>query len=74
MVRHKNNDVAEGIILGQRQSLSYRQIVKQVKQMGYTVSVATVHRIHYEERVLFEIRCKKLGKLGFFLKNAPPRQ
>ena len=30
-----------------RQKMSYRTIVKQVKQMGYSVSIATIYRIRH---------------------------
>lgn len=48
MVRPKINDLVEGIILGLlKQKMSYRNIVKQVKQIGHNLSAATVHRIQH---------------------------
>ena len=53
MVRMKIDDFIEGLVLGLlRQNLSYRKIVKQVKQMGYAGSVATVHRIQHGKGVM----------------------
>ena len=44
MVRSKRNDLVEGIVLGLlQQRMSNCKIVKQVKQIGYSVSVATIH-------------------------------
>ena len=48
MVRRKTDDVVEGIVNGLlKQNMSYRKIVKTVKEMGYSISVASIHRIKH---------------------------
>ena len=48
MVRRKTDDVVEGIVMGLlKQNMSYRKIVKTVKEMGYSISVASIHRIKH---------------------------
>ena len=48
MVRRKTDDVVEGIVMGLlKQNMSYRKIVKTVKAMGYSISVASIHRIKH---------------------------
>ena len=48
-----------------KQTISYRKIVKQVKQMGYSVSVVTIHRIQHGKGVILE-NIRKTGKIGIF--------
>ena len=70
MVRSKINDLVKDIVLGHlKQSVSYRKIVKQVKHVGYNVSVATIHRIQHGKGEIREIFAK-LAKLEYF-QNAP---
>ena len=48
MVRRKTDDVVEGIVMGLlKQNMSYRKIVKTVKEMGYSISVASMYRIKH---------------------------
>ena len=48
MVRRKTDDVVEGIVMGLlKQNMSYRKIVKTVKEMGYSISVASIHQIKH---------------------------
>ena len=48
MTRRKTDDVVDGIVMGLlKQNMSYRKIVKTVKEMGYSISVASIHRIKH---------------------------
>ena len=48
MVRQKTDDVVEGIVMGLlKQNMSYRKNVKTVKEIGYSISVASKHRIKH---------------------------
>ena len=48
MVRRKTDDVVEGIVMGLlKQNMSYRKNVKIVKEMGYSISVASIHWIKH---------------------------
>ena len=66
MVRRKTNDVVEGIVLGLlKLNMSYRKIVKQVKDMGYNISIASVYRIKHRKGISRNINQKSGEKLKY---------
>ena len=67
MVRSQINDLDEGIVSGLlKQSISYRKIVKQVKQMGYSVFVGCYIKARFEKTFA------KLAKLEYFQNTIQP--
>ena len=48
MVRRKTDEVVEGIVMELlKQNMSYKKIVKTVKEMGYSISVASIHHFKH---------------------------
>ena len=73
MVRRKTDDVVEGIVMGLlKQNMSYRKIVKTVKEMGYSISVASIHRIKHCKGIYRNLPLKP-GESGLF-RNVAQRQ
>ena len=69
MTRRRISDLVEGIVLGLlRKKMSYRKIVAELKDMGHSVSVGAINRIHHAKG-LIRNKIRNNLKIGTFQKR-----